>query len=92
MILQNSLVGYLDAFVDGIDKDRVIQEVRESIESIAKLAPHYRNLVVKAYASSLRVTFIATVVIGLIGFLVIVPIRLPRLPQQRKMKKQLGRV
>lgn len=53
--------------------------MRENIESIANLAAPHREQVVEAYAESLRVTFIAMSIVGLIGFVIILPVKMPRL-------------
>ena len=79
LVVQNALVMYLNQFVSGPDKARVVLEVRKSIQAIAKLPQPYRAQVIDAYAASLRLTFIVTAVLALTGLLIIVGISVPRL-------------
>ena len=79
LVVQNALVMYLNQFVTGPDKARVVLEVRKSIQAIAKLPQPYRAQVIDAYAASLRLTFIVTAALALIGLIIIVGIKVPRL-------------
>jgi len=79
LIVQNALVVYLDEMVTGPDKDKVIFEVRNSVQAISDLVPHYRTQVVDAYAASLRVTFISTAFLALLATVIILPVKVPRL-------------
>lgn len=63
----------------GANTEQIILEVRQNIESVAKLAAPYREQVVEAYAESLRVTFVSMAIVGLIGFVIILPVKMPRL-------------
>lgn len=79
LVVQNALVVYLDQFVTGEDKAKVINEVRKSIQAIAKLPEPYQEQVVDAYAASLRLTFLVTALLALVSVVIIAPIRIPRL-------------
>ncbi|KAJ0302458.1 hypothetical protein COL5a_001401 [Colletotrichum fioriniae] len=79
LVVQNALVGYLDEYVQGPDKDEVIRKVRESVESIVKLPAAYREQVVMSYEAALRTTFLCCVVIAFVSVALLVPIKLPRL-------------
>jgi len=79
LVVQNALWYYLDAFVSGPDKDGVVAKVRKSVEAIRDLPVEYRESVVRSYDAALRVTFGCCIVLALVGLLLIVPIRLPRL-------------
>ncbi|KAL2196791.1 hypothetical protein P885DRAFT_37350 [Corynascus similis CBS 632.67] len=79
LVVQNALWYYLDAFVNGPDKDGVVAKVRKSVEAIRDLPVEYRESVVRSYEAALRVTFGCCIVLALVGLLLIVPIRLPRL-------------
>ncbi|UQC89772.1 major facilitator superfamily transporter [Colletotrichum lupini] len=79
LVVQNALVGYLDEYVQGPEKDEVIRKVRESVESIVKLPTAYREQVVMSYEAALRTTFLCCVVIAFVSVALLVPIKLPRL-------------
>jgi hypothetical protein len=79
LVVQNALVVYLDRMVTGPEKERVVNDVRKSIQAIADLPEHYRLQVIDAYAASLRLTFMLTAVLALIGVVIIVGIQVPRL-------------
>jgi hypothetical protein len=79
LVVQNALVVYLNRFVTGPDKAKVVVEVRQSIKAIARLPLHYRVQVIDAYAASIRVTFLATTGLALLSVLLVVWIRVPRL-------------
>lgn len=93
LVVQNSLWGYLDryvtdeaardaGFVGG--RDEVIEKVRESVESVAKLGGAVREQVVKSYEAAVRTTFICCVAIAVVGILFLVPVKLPRLGSRKK--------
>lgn len=87
-ILQNALLIYLNKYVqapDSATKDQIIRTVRESIGSIRKLDPVHKQQVIEAYALSLRATFIAGVVFGVLCICLIWPAHLPRLQKQEDM-------
>jgi hypothetical protein len=79
LIVQNALVSYLNQYVTGPDKAKIVLEVRKSIQAIADLPPHYRTQVIDAYAASLRLTFIVTAVLALISIVTVIGIMVPRL-------------
>ncbi|KAG0652500.1 putative transporter [Hyphodiscus hymeniophilus] len=83
LVLQNALLHYLNEYVVGPDKDRVILEVRTSVQAIHKLEPVYREQVIDAYAASLRATFIMAAVLSAVTVLITVRLRLPRLGQRK---------
>lgn len=79
LVVQNALWYYLEIFVKGPQKDFIVEEVRRSVEAIRILDPPYRDQVVGAYASALRVCFLCCVGLALLNWAVMVPVRLPRL-------------
>ncbi|KAK1598218.1 major facilitator superfamily transporter [Colletotrichum navitas] len=79
LVVQNALLGYLDKYVQGPEKDEVIRKVRESVESIVKLPELYREQVVMSYEAALRMTFLCCTVIAFLSVCLLVPIKLPRL-------------
>ncbi|WYZ45158.1 hypothetical protein EsH8_VIII_000474 [Colletotrichum jinshuiense] len=83
LVVQNALVGYLDEYVQGPDKDEVIRKVRESVESVVKLPEMYREQVVMSYEAALRVTFVCCTVIAFVSVCLLVPIKLPRLGSRK---------
>jgi hypothetical protein len=85
LVVQNALVYYLNAFVQGEDKLEIIKRVRASVEAVAKLEEPYREQVVQSYEASLRLTFLLCTVLAAISVLIVLPIKLPRLaPVKRK--------
>ncbi|RFU77277.1 hypothetical protein TARUN_4953 [Trichoderma arundinaceum] len=85
LVVQNALVYYLNAFVQGEDKAEIIKRARESIEAVARLEEPYREQVVQSYEASLRLTFVVCTVLAAISVLLLLPIKLPRLgPVKRK--------
>ncbi|PNP52172.1 hypothetical protein THARTR1_07381 [Trichoderma harzianum] len=85
LVVQNALVYYLNAFVQGQDKAEIIERVRASVEAVAKLPEPYREQVVQSYEASLRLTFILCTVVAAISVLIVLPMKLPRLaPVHRK--------
>ncbi|CCF39204.1 vacuolar basic amino acid transporter 1 [Colletotrichum higginsianum] len=83
LVVQNALVGYLNEYVQGPDKDEVIRKVRESVESIVKLPELYREQVVMSYEAALRTTFLCCTVIAFLSVCLLVPIKLPRLGSRK---------
>ena len=83
LVLQNALLHYLNEFVVGPDKERVIEEVRSSVQAIKGLEPIYREQVIEAYASSLRATFVMAAVLSVVTVLATIRIKLPRLGQRK---------
>lgn len=83
LVVQNALVHYLRQLVQGDLRDDVIQHVRRSVEIVAKLQEPYREQVIQSYEATLRLTFICTSVVALISVLLILPIKLVRLPPRK---------
>ncbi|OLN87872.1 putative transporter C460.03-like protein 1 [Colletotrichum chlorophyti] len=83
LVVQNALVGYLDAYVQGPEKADVIRRVRESVESIVKLPEVYRHQVVMSYEAALRLTFVCCTVVAFVSLAMLVPIKLPRLGSRK---------
>ncbi|KAM7198580.1 major facilitator superfamily transporter [Naviculisporaceae sp. PSN 640] len=79
LVVQNGLWYYLEAFVQGPQKEFIVEEVRKSVESIRILDQPYRDQVISAYQSALRVCFLCCVGLAVVNWLVMVPVRLPRL-------------
>lgn len=79
LILQNSLIYYLNQLVHGDRRDEVISRVRKSVEEVARLDPYYRQQVILSYEGALRLTFTSCIVLAFISVCTIIPIRLPRL-------------
>ncbi|KAG6007520.1 hypothetical protein E4U21_005821 [Claviceps maximensis] len=92
LILQNALVYYLDAFVQGPRKEAVIAEVRASVEAIARLEMPYREQVIRGYEAGLRLTYMFCVLVAIGSFFLIWPIKLDRLPGRRRGKGTRRRV
>ncbi|KAG5972909.1 hypothetical protein E4U55_000703 [Claviceps digitariae] len=92
LILQNALVYYLDAFVQGPRKDAVIAEVRASVEAVARLEMPYREQVIRGYEAGLRLTFGFCVLVAVVGVLLIWPVKLNRLPGRRARGRRVRRL
>ncbi|RDW80488.1 hypothetical protein BP5796_05186 [Coleophoma crateriformis] len=83
LVLQNALYVFLEEKVSGPEKAKVIEEVRASVHAIAKLAQPYQEQVIQSYDSALRATFMVSAVLSVIGLLVVLPPRLPKLGQRK---------
>ncbi|OHW89516.1 major facilitator superfamily transporter [Colletotrichum incanum] len=83
LVLQNSLLIYLEKNVKGPQKAEVIRRVRTSIESIATLRGTYRYQVADSYNEAIRATFLCCTVLALVSVLLVVPIKLPRLGSRK---------
>ncbi|PQE10259.1 major facilitator superfamily transporter protein [Rutstroemia sp. NJR-2017a WRK4] len=79
LVVQNSLLVFLEENVTGPDKQKVIEAVRSSVQAIAGLEKHYRDQVVDSYAQSLRATFVLAAVLSVVAFFITLRIRLPKL-------------
>jgi hypothetical protein len=79
VVVQNALWYYLEMFVTGPEKEGVVARVRKSVEAIRELPEAYREQVVQSYEAALRVTFMCCAGLAVVGFLLILPVRLPRL-------------
>lgn len=79
LILQTSLIYYLNQLVHGDRRDEVISRVRKSVEEVARLDPYYRQQVILSYEGALRLTFTSCIILAFISVCIIIPIHLPRL-------------
>lgn len=90
LVVQNSLWEYLNLYVtdeaarDVGGKDKVIERVRESVDTVTKLSGLVQEQVVRSYESSIRAAFLSCVLLGLVSLLLTLPIRLPRLGSRKK--------
>ncbi|PSR97696.1 major facilitator superfamily domain-containing protein [Coniella lustricola] len=94
LVVQNSLWRYLDRFVTdeaalsaGYAGGRmeVVEMVRESVEAVGKLAgSEVREQVVRSYEAAVRTTFLCCVGVAVVGVLLVLPVRLPRLGARKK--------
>ncbi|KID81785.1 Major facilitator superfamily domain, general substrate transporter [Metarhizium guizhouense ARSEF 977] len=87
LLLQNALVFYLDDYVSGELKDSVIQRVRASVEAVAQLDEPYREQVIRAYETSLRLTFGFCILMAAVSVAFVMPMKLKRLPVRKYVKK-----
>ena len=83
LVVQNALWYYLQVFVQGEEKESVIEKVRGSVEAIRGLDLVYREQVVQSYEAALRVTFLCCSVLAFFSFLLILPVKLPRLGHRK---------
>lgn len=79
LVVQNALWYYLEVFVSGPEKEKVVGLVRKSVEAIRELPVEYREQVVQSYEAALRVTFLSCSALAVVSLLLILPVRLPRL-------------
>jgi hypothetical protein len=84
LVLQNALYHYLQLFINGPDKEHVIQAVRKSVTAISQLDPVYKEQAINSYAAALRSTFVMASLVAIIPFILTVSIRLPKLGQRKK--------
>ncbi|OJI99691.1 hypothetical protein ASPVEDRAFT_39068 [Aspergillus versicolor CBS 583.65] len=84
VVVQNALLRYLHIFVHGLRKDEVIALARASVDAIAKLDQPYREQVVQSYEAALRLAFGSCLIAAVISALLVLPIKLPRLPSSAK--------
>ncbi|KAI1121912.1 major facilitator superfamily domain-containing protein [Nemania abortiva] len=92
LVFQNALLRYLITYVsipaghggggeDGEEwKRRFIEHVRSSIEAVAKLPEgQSKDQVITSYEAACRATFLVCLGIAAVSFLLIMPVKLPRL-------------
>lgn len=79
LVVQNALWYFLEELVTGPEKEDVVARVRKSVEVIRELPLEYQEPVVQSYEAALRVTFLCCSVLALVGFLLILPVKMPRL-------------
>lgn len=84
LVLQNSLVHYLEQKVIGPDKREVIDAVRKSVKAIKGLESVYKEMVRDSYAEALRATFIFAAILSVACVVLTLPLRLPRLGERKK--------
>lgn len=84
LVLQNALVHYLDRYVQGPHRLRVIARVRASVAAIASLDQPYRLQVIRSYEAALRLTFVCCVAMAALSALLIWPAKLPRLAARKR--------
>ncbi|KAF1839368.1 MFS general substrate transporter [Decorospora gaudefroyi] len=90
LVLQNALTVYLEKFVTGHNKDKIIQRVRKSVRSIKSLDPKHQTQVIEAYSRSLRLVFISAIVVFVIVNILVFAIKLPHLKKKDKAKRMSG--
>lgn len=88
LVLQNALVLYLGQYVseEGHEagwKDAVIERVRESVEAVAGFDGLVLEQIIQSYEAALRITFLCCVGVALVGFCLLLPIRLARLEARK---------
>ncbi|CAG9975042.1 unnamed protein product [Clonostachys byssicola] len=99
LIVQNSLLSFLHQYItinptegrDDVWKAAIIERVRGSIESVAKLDKEIvgtagkivKEQVIQSYADAIRITFLCCVGLAVVNFLLIAPIKLPRLGSKK---------
>lgn len=88
LVLQNSLLAYLASYVteEGHEvgwKDAVIEKVRESVEEVVHLEGAALEQVVQSYEAAIRLTFVCCVGLALLSWLLLVPVRMPRLGERK---------
>ncbi|KAM3561649.1 hypothetical protein MY1884_002267 [Beauveria asiatica] len=83
LVLQAGLLHHLRRNVHGDRRDDVIASVRRSVEVVARLEEPYREQVILSYEAALRLTFMLTSALALVSFVLMVPIKLKRLPAQK---------
>ncbi|KAF2747843.1 MFS general substrate transporter [Sporormia fimetaria CBS 119925] len=88
LILQNALRGNLERLVKGVDKVKIIERVRKSVQAIKELEPVQQSQVIEAYTRSLRVTFISAIGVFVVVVLLLIPIRFPNLKKQQDRSQE----
>ncbi|KAH9874454.1 hypothetical protein IAQ61_003643 [Plenodomus lingam] len=87
LILQNALTVYLERFVTGHGKDKIIQRVRKSVRSIIDLDPKHQDQVIQAYSQSLRLVFISAIVVFVIVNALVFAVDLPHLRKRQSVQE-----
>lgn len=78
-----SLISEIKSNGNSLILPQVIKEVRASVHAIVGLAQPYQEQVIESYALALRATFMLGAVVAMMGFLVILPVRLPKLGHRK---------
>lgn len=95
LVVQNCLWQFLDRYVTdeaaraagfGGGREAVVEKVRESVESVARLPAGslVREQVIKSYEDAVRATFVCCVGVAVVSVLLLAPVRLPRLGSRKK--------
>ncbi|KAK4226171.1 putative transporter-like protein 1 [Podospora fimiseda] len=84
LVMQNYLWYYLQIFVEGPDKEHIVETARKSVEAIRKMDPTYQEQVVQGYGAALRVTFLSCSILALINLLLVVFVKLPKLGTKKR--------
>ena len=79
LVVQNALWHYLQMFVDGPEKENVVELARKTVNSIRDLDPPYREQVVQGYEAALRMTFLSCSVLALMSLVLVATVKLPKL-------------
>lgn len=79
LIVQNSLLYFLERRVMGGKKREVIEQVRKSVTAIFDLPTDTKEQVISSYDSSLRLCFLWSVFTAIMAFVLIAEVQLPSL-------------
>jgi hypothetical protein len=88
LILQNALYAYLHLLVTGPEKQQIIERVRSSVQAVMELTGEQKSQVVAAYASALKLTFVAGLVFFIIVNFLLIPVKLPNLKMQKDVNEE----
>ncbi|KAK4448092.1 hypothetical protein QBC34DRAFT_408122 [Podospora aff. communis PSN243] len=83
LVVQNALWYYLEKFVEGPEKEAVIERVRQSVEAVRELEGAYQEQVVQSYESAIRLTFLCCAMLGVMSVCLVAPVKLPRLGERK---------
>jgi hypothetical protein len=86
LVVQNGLVWYLRKYVDvedELEKERVIELARSSVEAVRGFDPVLREQVVRSYDAALRLMFMGCCVLGVVNVLLTLPVKVPRLGKRK---------
>ncbi|KAH8809107.1 major facilitator superfamily transporter [Xylogone sp. PMI_703] len=79
LVVQNALRIYLNQYITGPDKSKIIEAVRSSVQAIAKLEPIYREQAIESYVGALKANFIMAAIFATIALMLTIPLKLPLL-------------
>ncbi|KAF2671768.1 MFS general substrate transporter [Microthyrium microscopicum] len=83
LVLQNTLVQYLEKYITGPDKQAVIEKVRKSVRAVLELKGETHEQALMAYSDALRWTFISAIGFFVVVNVLIIPVKLPWLRKDR---------
>jgi hypothetical protein len=86
LVVQNGLRYYLRLWIDAPDKEDIIERVRRSVELVPKLEEPLRSQVTASYEASIRISFIICAVAAVGVAVLLLPLKLPRLPERKHMR------